>query len=134
MLEESLCVLLLAHRKLSDSNILQIENLRKTGIRPPQILSMFANSYRGIKTLDLGSRTFIIILDDKEPNKFLMQVEPWSFWKKLGSADPYMFVRHTIDQEREITTSILVWWRKPIKLWDFWWCSRLWCHLSQKQL
>ncbi|KAG5070058.1 hypothetical protein JHK85_002435 [Glycine max] len=44
LLEDSLCSMLPAHRRMPVADILLIENFRKVGIRPPPILGAFANS------------------------------------------------------------------------------------------
>nr|KYP35062.1 Protein FAR1-RELATED SEQUENCE 7 [Cajanus cajan] len=58
LLQEKYCVLLLAHRKMSATNIMQIENFRKVGIKPPHIYVV-----RVILEVMEGKCPFSIIID-----------------------------------------------------------------------
>lgn len=47
LLEEKYCAMLPAHRKMFEPVIMQIENFRKVGIRPPQMYGAFAKNSGG---------------------------------------------------------------------------------------
>jgi len=99
MLSDKHCGLLAAHRKLSESDKIQIKYFGNAGIKVGQMIGAFANAAGGYDKVGFLKKDL--------HNQILRQRKSMSsdakgavrYLKDLRSKDPLMFVSHTVDAE-----------------------------------
>ncbi|KAG4947095.1 hypothetical protein JHK87_043102 [Glycine soja] len=98
LLDLKLSSLLPAHRKMSATDIIQIENYRKVGIRPPHMYTTFANHCGGYEKVGF-------IRKDIYNQKVRMRKQHTSdasgalkYLHNLHKKDPVMYVSYTVDE------------------------------------
>ena len=102
LLDLKLSCLLAGHRKMLASDIMQVENYRKVGIRPPHMYAAFANQCGGYEKVGFirkdiyneeGRMRRQHSLDARGALKYLYD---------LRKKDPMMYVSYTADGESRL--------------------------------
>lgn len=99
LLEEKYCAMLPAHRKMSEPVIMQIENFRKVGIRPPQMYGAFSKNSGGYDKIGFQIKDVYNQVQRQINEESSDASAAVSFLRGLGKKDPLMFVRHTVDDD-----------------------------------
>jgi hypothetical protein len=87
------------HRGMDDDDILQMKNLRKSGIRTSQAYGTFANHYGGYKNVTFLIQDMYNEVDKDRRSKGSDSRAALAFLRSLKIDDPAMFLRNTVDEE-----------------------------------
>ncbi|KAH1204893.1 Protein FAR1-RELATED SEQUENCE 5 [Glycine max] len=94
------------HMKLTDSNIIQIDQFRCVGVRPPQILELFACSSGGYDKIHYRKKDIHNQIGWQRREHIFDASTILKYLKKMG-AKYLMFVRHIVDTR--VPCNILFW-------------------------
>ncbi|XP_058741737.1 protein FAR1-RELATED SEQUENCE 5-like [Vicia villosa] len=99
LLDEEYHGMLASHQKMEDSDIMQMNDMLKVGIRPSQFYGSYANQSRGSGKIGFHRKD---IYNQIGKQRLLQRCEGKNvlhYLHGLASDDPMMFYRHTVDGE-----------------------------------
>lgn len=99
MLEEKYCALLPAHRKMAATDIMQIENFKKVGIRASHMYGALANIAGGYEKVGFLKKDLHNQLGRQNRSQTSDASGALKYLRDLRKNDPMMFVTHTVDQD-----------------------------------
>jgi hypothetical protein len=102
LLVGTLCDLLPAHRKMSQSDIDEIERNRKAGIRPYQVYGSVANTSGGFHKVGFVKKDLYNQIGRQRKLLYSDACGAVKYLQELSKKDPLMFVAHSIDKERKL--------------------------------
>ncbi|RZC08726.1 Protein FAR1-RELATED SEQUENCE 5 [Glycine soja] len=98
LLDLKLSCLLLGHRKMSASNIMQVENYIKVGIRPPHMYATFANQCGGYDKVGFISKDIYNEEGRMRKQHTSDASGALKYLHDLRRKDPMMYVSYTADE------------------------------------
>ena len=108
LLDLELSCLLLGHRKMSASDIMQVENYRKVGIRPPHMYATFTNQCGGYDKVGFIRKNMYNEVGRMRKQHTSDARGALKYLYDLRKKDPMMYVSYTVDGGSKTTTVVLV--------------------------
>jgi hypothetical protein len=102
LLGGTMCGFLPAHRKMSQSDIDEIERSRKAGIRPYQVYGSMANTAGGFDKVGFVKKDIYNQIGRQKRQLYSDVCGAVKYLEDLCTKDPLMFVAHSIDKERKL--------------------------------
>jgi hypothetical protein len=87
------------HRGMDDDDILQMNCLRKSGIRTSQIFGSFASRNGGYQNITFSVQDMYNEVDKERRSKGTDSRSALAYLRSLKSRDPTMYWKHTVDKE-----------------------------------
>ncbi|KAJ1398922.1 MULE transposase domain [Sesbania bispinosa] len=99
MLNEVHCAMLPGHRRMSDSEINQMNEMMKVGIGPPHIYRSLAYQAGGYEKIGFKKKGLYNQIHRQRREQSCDAVSALKFLKQMGSKDEMMYFEHTVDSE-----------------------------------
>lgn len=99
MVDEKYVGMLPAHRKVSEYDLLQMNEMRKVGIRTPHIYSYIASQAGGYENVGFKLRDMYNEGERQKNSHFSDAKAALCYLERLGSKDEMMFWKHTVDAD-----------------------------------
>ncbi|KAJ1426956.1 Zinc finger, PMZ-type [Sesbania bispinosa] len=105
LLDPIFCSMLPAHRKMTSSDVNQMNNMLKVGIGPPQIFESFANQCGGYEKIGFRKKDIYNQISQQRRMQQSDAAEAVKFLRGLGQNDQSMFFRHTTSEDGRNATA-----------------------------
>lgn len=99
MLEPIYSALLPAYIKMTTTNIIQIENFRKVGIRPPHMFSDFTNNFGGYEKVGFVNKDIYNQIERQRCQYPLDVKGAFTFFREMYKKDALMFITYIVDEQ-----------------------------------
>ncbi|KAJ1443658.1 MULE transposase domain [Sesbania bispinosa] len=93
------CSMLPAYRKMGDSDVVQMNNMIKVGIRPPNIFSSFASQSGGYEKIGFSKKDMYNKINEQRRKVCSDAKGAVQFLGELRLIDTMMYFEHTVDAE-----------------------------------
>jgi hypothetical protein len=107
LLDDKFIGMLPAHRKMTEYDILQMNNMRKVGIRTPHIYGLFANQAGGYQKVGFRKRDMYNQLERQRRSNISDASDALGFLESMRSTDDKIFWKHTVDEDGRLEK--LIW-------------------------
>ncbi|KAJ1388495.1 FAR1 DNA-binding domain [Sesbania bispinosa] len=92
------CSMLPSYRRMSDNDIIQMNNMMKVGIRPPNIFNTFASQSGGYEKIGLRKKDMYNKIGEQRRNLCSDAKGAIEYLGLLGLNDRMMYYEHTVDE------------------------------------
>ncbi|KAJ1403211.1 MULE transposase domain [Sesbania bispinosa] len=93
------CRMLPAYRRMTDSDIVQMNNMMKVGIRPPHIFNAFANQAGGYEKIGFRKKDIYNKINEQRRKLSSNAKGAIQYLGELRLMDNMMYFEHTVDEE-----------------------------------
>ncbi|XP_057427818.1 putative protein FAR1-RELATED SEQUENCE 10 [Lotus japonicus] len=91
-----------AHRRMHESDILQMNNLKKAGVRTPQVYGVFVGQMGGYENVNFSKQQMYNIEFSQKRKEAIKARGVLAILRGMKENDDDMFWKHTIDDNKEL--------------------------------
>ncbi|TKY53899.1 FAR1-RELATED SEQUENCE 5 [Spatholobus suberectus] len=102
LLEDRHCRMLASHRTMTDSDVMQLNNMRAVGIGTPHIYGSLANQCGGYDRVGFRRKDLYNQIGRQRKLKNVDAKVALQYLAGLGVNDPLIFFRHTVDKDNRL--------------------------------